>query len=47
MKVVLAIQVITFVFMGAMFIAHGQYRLGFAQLLLAMVQAVIYSGKMV
>lgn len=41
---VLAVQVFTFVVLGAYFLTHGQVRLGVAQLLLAVVQAVIYSG---
>lgn len=40
---VLAVQVLTFVALGAMFLAAGQVRLGIAQILLALVQAVIYS----
>jgi hypothetical protein len=46
MIAILGIQVVTFVALGALFIAEGQWRLGAAQLLLAAVQAVIYSGKM-
>jgi hypothetical protein len=42
----LAIQVATFVALGVLFLAGGQLRLGIAQLLLAAVQAVIYSGRM-
>lgn len=41
---VLVIQVATFVALGAYYVSHGNYRLGVAQLLLAVVQAVIYSG---
>lgn len=47
MTAVLTIQVATFVALGAMFLAAGDWRLGVAQLLLAAVQAVIYSGRMV
>jgi hypothetical protein len=43
---VLAVQVLTFVLLGALFLASGQPRLGIAQILLAAVQAVIYSGHM-
>lgn len=43
-QAVLGVQVATFVALGAYFIAHGSARLGVAQLLLAVVQAVIYSG---
>lgn len=46
MNVVLGIQVGTFIAFGAWFIADGQMRLGAAQLLLAAVQVVIYSGRM-
>ena len=46
MSAILAVQVITFVAIGAVFIAQGQLRLGIAQLLLAGVQAIIYSGRM-
>lgn len=41
--VVLSIQVATFVWLGIHFLAAGNWRLGTAQLLLAAVQAVIYS----
>jgi hypothetical protein len=43
MKVVLFIQVITFVVLGVYYLTVNQWRLGVAQLLLAAVQAVIYS----
>lgn len=46
MSVVLVIQVVTFVWLGALFFQRGDWRLGTAQLLLAVVQAVIYSGRM-
>jgi predicted membrane-bound dolichyl-phosphate-mannose-protein mannosyltransferase len=46
MIAILGIQVATFIALGALFVAQGQWRLGGAQLLLAAVQAVIYSGKM-
>lgn len=39
----LVVQVGTFLALGAVFCAEGQTRLGVAQLLLAAVQAVIYS----
>jgi hypothetical protein len=42
----LAIQVATFVVLGAIFLARGDWRLGVAQVLLAIVQGVIYSGRM-
>lgn len=41
---VLIVQEVTFVVLGGAFIAAGQIRLGIAQMLLAAVQAVIYSG---
>jgi len=41
---ILVIQVGTFLALGVCFIASGQVRLGIAQLLLALVQVVIYSG---
>lgn len=44
LTLVLAVQVFTFVALGAHFVTHGEVRLGIAQLLLAVVQAVIYSG---
>lgn len=47
MTVVLIVQVTTFVVLGAAFLAAGDWRLGTAQLLLAAVQAVVYSGRMV
>lgn len=43
MALVLAVQVATFVALGIYFIADGNWRLGVAQLLLAVVQAVIYA----
>lgn len=43
----IAVQVATFVLLGAVFMQQGQWRLGFAQILLAVVQAIIYTGKMV
>lgn len=43
---VLVIQVITFAVLGLLFICENQLRLGFAQLLLAVVQMLIYSGRM-
>lgn len=41
---VLVVQVATFLILGAYFLAHGFWRLGVAQLALAVVQAVIYSA---
>jgi hypothetical protein len=41
--VIVAVQVLTFVALGALLCAEGQWRLGSAQLLLAAVQAVIYA----
>ena len=43
---VLIAQLVTFVLLGALFLASGEWRLGTAQLLLAAVQGVIYSGRM-
>lgn len=43
MVLVLSVQVATFVVLGIHFILDGNWRLGVAQLLLAVVQAVIYS----
>lgn len=40
----LSVQVVTFAVFGSILLARGQYRLGAAQVLLAVVQAVIYSG---
>lgn len=45
--IVLALQVATFLWLGMHFLLSGQWRLGVAQVLLAAVQAVIYSGEMV
>jgi hypothetical protein len=42
----LAVQVLTFVGLGVTYLALGQWRLGVAQILLAAVQAVIYTGSM-
>lgn len=41
---VLAVQVLTFIILGGFFLAGGNWRLGVSQLLLAAVQAIIYSG---
>ena len=41
---VLGVQVATFAVLGGYYLAHGDWRLGTAQLLLAVVQAVIYSA---
>lgn len=46
MTYLIAAQVATFLALGALFIAEGQYRLGVCQCLLAVVQAVLYSGRM-
>lgn len=46
MSVILSIQVVTFVVLGCMFLHAGDWRLGTAQLLLAIIQAVLYSGRM-
>lgn len=46
LKVVLAIQVSSFFALGAIFLSQGQWRLGTVQLLLAIIQGVLYSGKM-
>jgi hypothetical protein len=46
MTALLTIQVATFLVLGGLFLAAGQWRLGLAQLLLAGVQAVLYSGRM-
>lgn len=43
---VLSVQVFTFIILGVYFLGIGDWRLGVAQLLLAAVQAVIYSGSM-
>lgn len=40
----LAVQVGTFVGLGGYFLHNGNWRLGSSQLLLAAVQAIIYSG---
>lgn len=38
-------QAVSFVLLGVLFIAGGEVRLGVAQILLAAVQAVIYTGR--
>lgn len=43
---VLVVQVSTFVLLGIWFVNAGQWRLGVVQLLLAVVQGVLYSGRM-
>ena len=40
---VLGLQVATYLALGAYFLAAGNWRLGTAQLLLAIVQAVLFS----
>lgn len=45
MILLLSIQVFTFVALGLHFLAAGDWRLGTAELLLAGVQGVIYSGR--
>lgn len=46
LNVLLSVQVLTFVGLGAHFLIAGDWRLGSAQLLLAAVQGIIYSGSM-
>lgn len=41
--IILSVQVITFVALGILFMCSGQTRLGIAQILLALVQIVIYT----
>ena len=41
---VLGVQLLTFGFLGLYYLKTGELRLGVAQLLLLVVQAVIYSG---
>ena len=43
-RAVLGLQVATFLALGAIFMARGNIRLGSAQLLLAAVHWIIYSG---
>lgn len=43
-KLILWVQVATFVAGGVLFLRDGNWRLGVAQLLLAAVQSVIYIG---
>lgn len=42
----LAAQVATYVGLGALYLARGDWRFGVAQALLAVVQAVIYTGRL-
>jgi hypothetical protein len=42
----LALQVATYVGLGVLYLTRGDWRFGVAQLLLAVVQAVIYTGRM-
>jgi hypothetical protein len=42
----LAVQVATFMVLAIIFIGLGQWRLGISQGLLAIIQALIYSGQM-
>jgi hypothetical protein len=44
--IILGVQVLTFGALGVMFLVEGNWRLGVAQLLLAAVQAIIYSGDL-
>lgn len=41
--VLVVVQVTTFIALGCLLLAAGEWRLGAAQLLLAAVQAVVYS----
>lgn len=41
----ITIQVATFLALGCLFLSAGDWRLGVAQLLLAAVQAIIYTGS--
>ena len=43
---ILALQVLTFIALGILFMREGQWRLGIAQALLAAVQLIIYTGRM-
>jgi hypothetical protein len=40
----LTVQVLTFVAYGALMLARGNWRIGVGQLLLAAVQAIVYSA---
>ena len=40
---ILAVQVLTFVALGLIFLSQGNWKLGTTQLLLAMVQGLMYS----
>lgn len=40
---VLIVQVLTFIVLGIIFTARGDWRVGSAQLLLAAVQGIVYS----
>ena len=41
---VLGVQCLTFLLLGVYFLSRGDWRLGVAQLLLAAVELVLYSG---
>lgn len=43
---ILGCQILTFGALGVVFVLNGQWRLGVAQGLLALVQGVVYSGSM-
>ena len=45
MLLVLALQVLTFIALGILFMREGQWRLGACQVMLAGVQAILYSGR--
>ena len=47
MMYVLALQVATYVTLGIMFLVQGNWRFGVTQLLLASVQGIIYSGRII
>lgn len=44
LSIVLAIQVLTFIVLGIVYTVRGDTRVGVAQLLLAAVQAIVYSA---
>jgi hypothetical protein len=43
LTIILVVQCLTFLALGALFLSQGNWRLGVAQLLLLIVQGVIYS----
>jgi hypothetical protein len=45
LNIVVGVQAATMIVVGSAFLAQGEWRLGVAQMLLAVVTAVLYTGR--